>query len=82
LSFAAILGAKFSDNRLHRKIALEGHRFTPSEALEAGLLDYIVNGNTEAVLAKAEDLASSVSFMASGGVLGAIKVRIILLCLE
>src|ERR1700731_4894572 len=30
LSFAAVLRAKWGDHRLHRKIALEGHRFTPA----------------------------------------------------
>lgn len=74
LSFAAILRAKISDGRLHRKIALEGHRFTPPEALEAGILDYTVSGNSAAVLAKAVEVADMVSANATTGVWGLIKV--------
>jgi enoyl-CoA hydratase/carnithine racemase len=53
---------------------LEGYRFTPPEALEAGFLDHLVNGNTDAVLAKAEELANSLSSLANEGVWGLIKV--------
>jgi len=74
LSFAALLRSKVADARLHRKIALEGHRFTPKEALEAGLVDYIVDGNTTAILAKAEEVAETVSPLAREGVWGIIKM--------
>ncbi|TFK27168.1 ClpP/crotonase [Coprinopsis marcescibilis] len=73
LSFAAILRAKFGDHRLQRKIALEGHRFVPSEALAAGILDYIVEGKTADVLAKAEEVAEVASANARAGVWGLIK---------
>jgi len=73
LSFVALLRAKVSNPKLHRKIALEGHRFTPSEALEAGFVDYLVEGNTAAVLAKAEEVAESASSLAKMGVWGEIK---------
>jgi len=73
LSFAALLRAKVSDPRLHRRIALEGHRFWPREALEAGFVDHLVQGNTAAVLAKAEEVAESVSPLARSGVWGDIK---------
>jgi len=73
LSFGALMRAKLPDARLHRKIALEGHRFTPPEALAAGMVDHIVNGGTEAILAKAEELANSVGPLAQGGVWGLIK---------
>jgi enoyl-CoA hydratase/carnithine racemase len=76
LSFAALLRAKVSDPTLHRKIALEGHRFTPKEALEAGFVDHIVQGNTAAVLAKAGEIAESVSPLAREGVWGIIKARL------
>lgn len=66
---------KVSAPAVHRKIALEGHRFTPREALEAGLVDYIAEGNTAAVLAKAEEVAESVSSLSKEGVWGLIKVR-------
>jgi enoyl-CoA hydratase/carnithine racemase len=75
LSFAALLRAKVSNPRLHRKIALEGHRFTPSEALAAGLVDHIVQGNTVTIMAKAEEVAESVSPLAKEGAWGLIKVR-------
>jgi enoyl-CoA hydratase/carnithine racemase len=67
--------AKVTDASLRRKMALEGHRFTPSEAEKSGIVDYIVNGNTEAVVGKAEELASSVHSHAQTGVWGLIKVR-------
>jgi Delta3-Delta2-enoyl-CoA isomerase len=75
LSMASIVRAKVGDGRVQRKIALEGHRFPPQEALSAGLVDHIVDGNTEAVLAKAVWLANSVGPIAKEGVWGIIKVR-------
>ena len=77
LSFAAILRAKFGDARLQRKIALEGHRFTPAEALKDGLLDHIVAGSTADVLAKAEQVADQVGTNAREGVWGLIKARML-----
>ena len=81
MSFASVLRAKVGDHRLHRKIALEGHRFTPKEALAAGLVDHLVTGNAADILAKAEQLADEVSVNAKEGVWGLIKVtgRILLL---
>ncbi|KAF8656871.1 hypothetical protein AX16_002417 [Volvariella volvacea WC 439] len=73
LSFAAILRAKVGDARLHRKIALEGHKFTPSEAQAAGIVDQLVNGDTGAVLLAAEKVAGSVAQNAQSGVWGLIK---------
>lgn len=67
---------KVTDAATQRKIALEGHRFTPKEALAAGILDHIVEGNTAAVLAKAEEVAETVSPLAREGVWGIIKVRL------
>ena len=66
--------AKFGDGRLHRKIALEGHRFTPKEALDAGLVDHIVDGSTETILANAVSLGERVGQIAKEGVWGLIKV--------
>jgi len=74
ISFAAIARNKFNDAKLIRKLSLEGHRFTPQEALQVGLLDYVVpDGNTAAVLARAEELADTWSGNAQGGVWGSIK---------
>jgi Delta3-Delta2-enoyl-CoA isomerase len=74
LSLAAILRSKVGDHRLQRRIALEGHRFTPKEALEVGLVDYIVNGKTADIMAKSEELAQEVAGYAREGVWGLIKV--------
>ena len=74
LSFTAVLRAKFGDHRLHRKVALEGHRFVPSEALKDGILDAVVAGNTADVLAAAEKIADRISTNAGAGVWGLIKV--------
>ena len=79
LSFVTTLRVKVADANLHRKIALEGHRFTPKEALEVGLVDQIVPGDSaEAVLHKARGLAESLDSLAKGGAWGLIKVENIL----
>jgi Delta3-Delta2-enoyl-CoA isomerase len=75
-SFAAILRAKVGTAVLHRRIALEGHRFSPKEALASGLLDFIVEGKTTDVLKKAEQVADLVGPKASAGVWGVIKLDI------
>ncbi|KAF8207188.1 ClpP/crotonase-like domain-containing protein [Mycena galopus ATCC 62051] len=81
-SFAGVLNAKVGDARIRRKIALEGHRFTPQEALSAGIVDHIVSGGTAAVLAKAEELADTVGVKAQEGVWGLIKSDIFWEALE
>ncbi|GBE88245.1 ClpP/crotonase [Sparassis latifolia] len=73
LTLAAIMRAKVSDPRVLRKVALEGHRFTPQEALQAGLVDHIVKGDTDAVLAKAQEVAESVRSCPTFGAWGVIK---------
>lgn len=66
---------KVGDANLRRRIALEGCRFTPNEALAVGLVDHIVTGDSaEAVLHKARELAESVDSLAKGGAWGLIKV--------
>ena len=82
LSLSSVIRAKVGDGRLHRKIALEGHRFTPQEALDTGLVDYLVEGNTELVLASAVSLGDRVGPIAKEGVWGIIKVRVSLNALE
>lgn len=74
LSFSGLLKAKCKDPQTLRKIALEGHRFTPSELLAAGLVDAVVDGGSEAVLAQASKLAEQQSMNACTGVFGLIKV--------
>ncbi|KAJ7056626.1 ClpP/crotonase-like domain-containing protein [Mycena amicta] len=75
-SFAGVLNAKIGNPNTRRKIALEGHRFTPQEALDAGIVDHLVTGNTAAVLAKAEELALAVGGKAASGVWGLIKTDV------
>ncbi|KAG6332491.1 hypothetical protein ID866_6593 [Astraeus odoratus] len=89
LSFTAILNARVSDPSLRRRIALEGHRFTPSEALAAGMVDRLASLNgtgvehaTEIVLNEAIKLAMEVSALPKQGVWGAIKTFLYRDCLE
>ncbi|KAI0768110.1 ClpP/crotonase [Trametes elegans] len=70
LSLAAVLRAKAPSPQILRKIILEGHRFTAKEAHDVGLVDRIVAGNTEGVLAEAQALAESVSTLAKTGAWG------------
>ena len=72
VSFAAIVRAKVS---AMRGFALEGHRFTPPEARDAGLVDEIVSGGTRSVLKRALEIAEEKAPKARGGVWGVIKVR-------
>ena len=82
MSFTAILRAKFGDHRTYRKIVLEGHRYTAEEALQDGILDYIVKGKTVDILAKAEEVADRFSGNATMGAWGLIKVLNLYLCLS
>lgn len=76
LSFTNTLRIKVGNANLQRKIALEGHRFTPQEALAAGLVDRIApGGSAEAVLLMTRELAESVDSLAKGGAWGLIKVK-------
>lgn len=71
VSFAALVRAKVS---AIRSFALEGHRFTPPEARDAGLVDEIVSGGTQAVLKRAREIAEEKAPKAREGVWGVIKV--------
>lgn len=72
--------AKVSDARTLRKLALEGNRFTPQEALEGGVIDVIAEGSsTEAVLLAARTLALKRAPNAKTGVWGLIKVCLVCL---
>ncbi|KAI9000527.1 ClpP/crotonase [Trametes punicea] len=70
LALTALLKAKAPTPQVLRKIVLEGYRFTPKEGLALGLVDRIVAGNTEAVLAEAQALADSLSALPGKGVWG------------
>ena len=89
LSFTAILNAKMSEPTVRRRIALEGHRFTPSEALTAGLVDRLASCSgtgtelgTENVLTEAMKFAKEVSVLPKTGVWGIIKTFLYRDCLE
>ena len=70
--------AKITDAQTVRKMALEGHRFTPPEALKAGIVDYLVLGDTEAVLKKAQEVGEAVGAQAEFGAWGLIRVSLVL----
>lgn len=68
--------AKFPRADTIRKIALEGHRFTPEEALQHGIIDKIAPGSsTTAVLDTARELGEKVGLFGRTGVWGIIRVR-------
>lgn len=75
-SFAYLLRGKVARSTIRRKIALEGHRFTPKEALDAEIVDELVGGTTEDVLARALALAESKAPLAQQGVWGLIKTEV------
>lgn len=72
-AFGFIVRAKVTDAQTVRKIALEGHRFTPQEALESRLVDHIVPGDTEAVLQKAQQVGEAAAGHARSGAWGGIR---------
>jgi len=74
LSFSELLRAKISDHKTLRKLVLEGHRFTPAELADAGLVDAVIDGGTEAVVERASEMAALWSGNARTGVWGLIKV--------
>ncbi|KAF9237610.1 ClpP/crotonase-like domain-containing protein [Melanogaster broomeanus] len=88
-SLAAILDAKVSDPNVKRRIALEGHRFTPSEAHAAGIIDRLASCGgtgadlgTEGVLIEALKLAKEISGLPKEGVWGLIKTVLYRDCLQ
>jgi len=75
VSFAAVARAKVSATAT-RRFAVEGHRFTPPEARDAGLVDEIVAGGTRGVLTRAQEIAQEKAPKARGGVWGLIKTEL------
>jgi enoyl-CoA hydratase/carnithine racemase len=75
VSFAALVRAKVP-TAATRGFVVEGHRFTPPEAREAGLVDEIVAGGTHSVLKRAQEIAQEKAPKASQGVWGLIKTEI------
>ncbi|KAG8904657.1 hypothetical protein FRB99_001377 [Tulasnella sp. 403] len=72
-SFAAIMQEKVRSPAVIRSIALEGHRFSPKEALQAGIVDQLVDGGSKALFEKALVFAQTITPNASTGVWGLIK---------
>ena len=70
----AVLQAKAPNPQTLRKITLEGHRFSPAEALSLGLVDRIAPGGTEELLAAAAEMAKEVGALAKTGAWGVNKV--------
>ncbi|TBU32558.1 ClpP/crotonase [Dichomitus squalens] len=70
LPLVAVLRAKASNAQVIRKVVLEGHRFTPKEALSSGLVDYVAGEDTEGVVAAARGLAEKVAPIAKSGAWG------------
>ncbi|KAH7341635.1 ClpP/crotonase-like domain-containing protein [Rhizoctonia solani] len=77
-AFAALIRVKVghASPALMRKTVLEGHRFTPGELLEAGIVDAVVDGGNEKVLERAIAIATAMSGNARGGAWGLIKKEI------
>jgi len=73
MSFGGLFRAKIPDPRVNRKVLLEGHRFTPAEALQAGIVDATVSGGTEAVLLEAQALAEKVGELPRTGTWGLLR---------
>lgn len=73
VAFTAVIRAKVSDTRAQQAITLEGRRFSPQEAHEVGLIDDIVKGDTEAVVARAQEVAEGKAAFARSGAYGVIK---------
>lgn len=75
-SLAAVARTKLGPSTL-RALAFEGHRFSPDEALAAGIVDVIASGSSsEAVLDAAKKLAIKKSETSKSGAYGLIKVRL------
>ena len=70
-----MLEAKAPNAQTMRKIVLEGHRFTPKEALELGLVDRVAGADTEGLLAEAAAMAARLGALAKTGAWGVNKVR-------
>ncbi|KAF8604538.1 ClpP/crotonase [Ceratobasidium sp. AG-I] len=77
-AFGALLRVKLGHAHptLIRRTALEGHRFTPPELLDAGAIDAVVDGGHEKVLERACAIATTMGGNARGGVWGLIKKEI------
>ncbi|QRW18088.1 enoyl-CoA hydratase/isomerase family protein [Rhizoctonia solani] len=77
-AFATLIRVKVGHSHpaLMRKTVLEGHRFTPKELLEAGIVDAVVDGGNEKVLERAIAIATAMGGNARGGAWGLIKKEI------
>jgi len=74
-SFMVLFNQK-AEHTVVRKIFTEAHRFTGPEALEAKLVDEIVEGDSSAVFDAALNKALKLSHLPRGGVYGLIKKEV------
>lgn len=72
-ALTAILNYKLPTPQVIRKTVLEGHRWTPTELLEIGVVDQAVSGSTNGVLDAAFALAEARAPLAKTGVWGLMK---------
>jgi enoyl-CoA hydratase/carnithine racemase len=72
-SMAAVLNQKLPNHRVLRKTALEGHRWTPQELRDIGVIDQLAEGGTQGVLGAAHELAETHAPLAKSGVFGLVK---------
>lgn len=70
---AAVLNYKLPNYHVLRKTALEGHRWTPQELQEIGIIDQLAEGGTKGVLEGAHGLAEKHASLSKSGVFGLIK---------
>ncbi|TFY80659.1 hypothetical protein EWM64_g3356 [Hericium alpestre] len=75
-SFGALLRAKLPSAATLRTLALEGHRWTPPDAIKAGIVDELVSGGTEIVLERAVRVGSEKAALAREGAWGLIRAEI------
>lgn len=71
-SVCAILNHRLHNHQTVRKTTLEGHRWTPRELLDIGVVDELAD-ETEGVLEAAHRIAATRASLAQTGVFGLMK---------
>ena len=74
--FAVLLRVKSTTPRVAHQFALEGHRFTPKELLENGMVNAL-GSSTKEVLEIARELADKNGVIAGSGVWGLIRASLL-----
>ena len=68
-----MLNHKLPDHHAVRKTTLEGHRWTPQELRDIGVIDQLAEGGTQGVLECARRLAETHAPLAKSGGFGLLK---------